>query len=222
VLTECERRLHAFCAIDAYFGYDVAGKGDPPDPPDWITRTQLRAANGPMRAFTFVTDWERRGLLAAPLPELSPDVIPLDADLVEMDDAAWCTLRPHMRAAYVRLIRPDGMRPYRLLGVAASKVLHLKRPRLFAIVDGYVARYLQCHQGDPVEKAMSVAEEVRRIGRYGRNPRALAECADYLAAHPLGEHRPHLTKVRMLDALLWMRAAPHYQRLWQALGWPAL
>jgi hypothetical protein len=155
-----------------------------------------------MRAFTFTSDWEKRHLLDVPLPELSPQVLPLDVDLVEVADTAWADLRPRVRTAYTRLIRPDGAMPYRLLDVAASKALHLERPRLFAIVDGYVAGYLRCHNEDPVEKALAVAEAVRQIGRYGQNPDALAACTEYLASHALNGHRPHLSKVRMLDALL--------------------
>jgi hypothetical protein len=220
VLHDCARRLLVFCAVDAYFGYDVNGAGEP-DPPDVITPTQIRCANAKMQAFAFTSDWTKQRLLDVRLPELSPRLLPTDADLVEMSDQDWRKIRPRIEAAYRRVIVPLRGVKHRIRAVAASKVLHLKRPRPFAIADAYVTGYLGCLRDDPVATALAVADAVRVIGRHERNPSVLSRCAEYLSAHPLGGHRPRLSKARMIDILIWMKANPRYDRLWEALSWPA-
>jgi hypothetical protein len=223
VLSDCARRLLVFCATDpSYFGYDSAGQDHLPTAPDVITSSQLRATNAAMRAFAFTTDWRSQGLLDTPLPELSPAALPLEADLIEMPDDEWELIRLQVEAAYRRLTSVRAGTRSRIKAVAASKVLHLKRPRLFAIVDSRILRYWNLGQADPVHAALGVADAVRTAGRHGGNQRALQECAAYLASHPLDGVCVHMSSVRMLDALVWMKMTESYCRLWDALGWSRL
>jgi hypothetical protein len=220
VFTDCGRRLLVFCATDpSYFGYDVIGGRGPVDA---ITRDELRATFAAMRAFSFYTDWRNQKLIGEPLPHLQPNLIPVDSDLIDMSDDEWAALRPHIEAVYRRIIEPHQGAHHRIRAVAASKVLYLKRPHLFAIVDSRVAGYLHAVAADPVATAMAVTDAIRALGRHGTNRDTLAQCADYLSAHPLGDQQVSMTKVRMLDALIWMKETNTYRRLWEALGWEAL
>ena len=220
VLTDCGRRLLVFCATDpSYLGYDVPGVGGPPDV---ILPEQLDATNAAMRAFAFKTDWQRQELIGVRLPQLHPRLIPLEADLIELGDEEWAGLRPRVVAAYQRIIEPHRGAKHRIRAVAASKILHLKRPSLFAIVDFRVTGYLRAGQTDPVATAMAVTDAIRALGRHGGNRQALARCAEYLRDRRLEGRPVVMTQVRMLDALIWMKATPMYRRLFQALDWGPL
>jgi len=220
ILTDCGRRLLVFCATDpSYLGYDVPGTGGPPDV---ILPQQLNATNAAMRAFAFKTDWQRQELIGVQLPQLDPQLIPVDANLIELGDEEWAVLRPRVEAAYRRIIEPHQGAKHRIRAVAASKILHLKRPSLFAIVDSRVARYLCASQTDPIATAMTVTDAIRALGRHSRNRQALARCAEYLGNRRLDGQPVSISQVRMLDALIWMKATPTYRRLWEALGWAPL
>jgi hypothetical protein len=147
-----------------------------------------------MRARSPAARWA--DLLDARLPWLR--AIPADLDLIEPDDAAWDAARGERLVA-------DALRatlgPGRSVSVA-TKMLYLKRPRLFPMLDGLVAELL----GGPVtaeapaaraDQAMRLVLHVRAEGR--RNLDALTALQGRLAA---GGIRRSL--VRILDAALWL------------------
>ncbi len=158
-----------------------AGHGDPIR----ITTDDIRAINQTMRARSPHTAWEVL-TSAGPLPWLS--ALDPSWDLVELPDREWerfgCTAL--LEAAFAAAIAP-----HRNLAVA-TKVLHLKRPSLFPVLDLLV---------------------VQQIGGVGRPPIALllhlrAEAQrNRLALHHvqanLQKARITRTLIRILDALLW-------------------
>jgi hypothetical protein len=158
-----------------------AGRGDPYR----ITTDDIRAINQTMRARSPHTAWEvLTG--AGPLPWLS--ALDPSWDLVELPDREWerfgCT-------ALLEAALAAAIAPYRNLAVA-TKVLHLKRPLLFPVLDLLV---------------------VQQIGGVGRPPIALllhlrAEAQrNRLALHRVHTNlrKAHITRtlIRILDALLW-------------------
>lgn len=172
------------------------------DEPDRFTRDDLRAVNT-LAARSAEKAWA--DVLGRELPELHR----LDRawDLTGLDEAAWAEASPAVEAAFELFIAP-----YRGLAVAA-KALHLKRPRLFPILDSLVVDIL----GGRGRAPLDLMDRVRSIGR--QNDDALAEVQQVLRRH--GFER---SKVRILDALLWSMhpaaaIAPRLGRLVARVSW---
>lgn len=158
-----------------------AGHGDP----DRITTDDIRAINQTMRARSPHSAWEPL-TSAGPLPWLS--ALDPSWDLAELPDRDWerlgCTAL--VEAAFAAAIAP-----YRQLAVV-TKMLHLKRPLLFPVLDALV---------------------VEQIGGVGRPPIALLlhlrgqAQRNRLALHQIQSNlqKAHITRtlIRILDALLW-------------------
>lgn len=160
--------------------YDAQiGKTDP----DRITTADVTAINTTMRARSPHSAWESL-TSAGSLPWLA--AIPPQASLLGASDDEWRALRDAAEAAFVA-----GIGPHRNLSVA-TKVLHLKRPRFFPVLDSLVIEQL----GGVGRPAIAILEHVRRVGR--DNLEALAIIAGML-------EKVHIRRsdVRILDVLLW-------------------
>jgi hypothetical protein len=81
--------------------------------------------------------------------------------------------------------------PYRNLSVA-TKVLHLKRPHLFPVLDSLVAQQI----GGVGRPAMELMDHIRAVGRANQEALLLIDAS-------LDEVGIRRTAVRILDALLW-------------------
>jgi hypothetical protein len=183
-LTEAFFRGEPASTDDALAGYGA---------PDRIDADDLVALNR-MRARSPHGHW--RELSGASLPWLR--AIPVGLDLIEADDDWWAAVRGDelVRAAIGATVGPGR-------GVAvATKLLHLKRPRLFPMLDALVAQLL----GQPVtaesvegrtEQATRLVLHLRAEGR--RNAAALTAAQERLAE---SGHRHSL--IRILDAALWL------------------
>lgn len=159
-----------------------------------ITVADIQAINRTMRArskhdwWAPVLDRELDWLAA-----LDPEV-----DLIDTEDAEWDEVGAEdlVRAALEATIGP-----WRGPSVA-TKVLHLKRPRLFPVLDDFVAVMLGVNMPDdaPAARKVRIAVELvlhlRAEGR--RNLSQLRAIKERLAAE--GTER---SLVRILDAILW-------------------
>jgi hypothetical protein len=164
-------------------GFDeLAGKGDA----DRITREDVVAINRTMRARTPHDAWQ--ALTGSLTSHEWLQAIDPGWDLLELDDESWTSkVRPSVSAALKQMIAP-----YRGLSVA-TKVLHLKRPRLFPVLDSLVLQQLGVTESiDP----LTVIDHLRLEGR--RNASELEVIRDVTAK--AGYDRPLL---RLLDVLLW-------------------
>jgi len=205
---DCERKVAVFCAIDAYLKYDVEGR---PDDPNIITMEQIEAMNRAMQARSPHGPWAR--LVGAPLRELV--AIDASCDLIAMSDQEWHSVRLALRDLYNRVILQPHIGP-----ASGTKVLHLMRPRLVAIADSVVIKWLGIPESDPADRALAVAEAIRAIGRTDGNQAALADIQRYLGS--LGFVSPVPSACRILDMLLWMKAVSvpngrRYDYLWQVM-----
>lgn len=163
------------------------GKTDP----NRITTADVVAINTTMRARSPHTAWERLTSQLEPQPWLQ--AIPIDASLFGLDDPSWAELRASVEAAL-----EVSVGPYRNLSVA-TKVLHLKRPNLFPVLDSLVLQQL----GGMGPKPMRAMDHLRSQGLANLDALAGIQAAlERLRMPDTGE--PIIrSRVRILDALLW-------------------
>ncbi|RKQ86059.1 hypothetical protein C8N24_4068 [Solirubrobacter pauli] len=170
-------------------GYnDQAGLGDR----EAISLADVRLVNSTMRARAEHARWAP--IIAADQRWLSR--IPDELDLIETDDDAWATARGDqlVNEAIARCIVP-------YIALARStKVLHLKRPRAFPVLDELAIQMMGLPVPDKRQARIRVAQRaaaaLRREGR--RNIHALRHIQDATASE-----RTRLTLIRLLDIALW-------------------
>jgi Family of unknown function (DUF6308) len=176
-----------------------AGAGSPDAPialgdPSRIELDDVMAMNRTMRSRSPHSVWA--DVVEADTPWLA--ALPLDLDLLELDDDGWTAAGGDdlVSAALAAMLGPGrGM-------AVATKLLHLKRPRLFPMLDRFVAEMLGLSVpdgGNPqqrVDAAVRLTRAIRDQGR--RNLAPLRRIRDSLAAD--GSDR---SLVRIFDAILW-------------------
>jgi hypothetical protein len=177
------------CGPNAYDDCVLAG-----DNPDRITTDDIAAVNRTMAARTPHKCWAAFTEATADEPWLI--ALSSDWDLYAMPEPEWLehVVHKHLGTAFEKV-----MGPYRGPAVA-TKVLHIKRPRLIPVCDSYVARTMGMTYGDEVSwrDLLRLVMHLRKQGQ--ANLEALLEIHARLSA--IGIER---TLVRILDALLWMR-----------------
>jgi hypothetical protein len=168
----------------------LAGAGNPKR----IELADVIAMNRTMRARSPHRVWE--AIVEAEVPWLAG--IPDDLDLLELEDEQWQAAGGDklIRAALHATIGPGrGM-------AVATKLLHSKRPRLFPVLDRFVAEMLGMNlpgaagSDGRVELAVTLTETIRLEGR--RNLQPLKAIRDQLAAE--WTQRP---LIRIFDAIVW-------------------
>ncbi|HXN91778.1 MAG TPA: DUF6308 family protein [Candidatus Sulfotelmatobacter sp.] len=168
----------------SYDAYVMAGGS----PPDSITEDDVRAINVTMGARSPHSDWTKL-IKRGDLPELK--ALGRSIDLFQTSDAQWSKERvPTRLAALFNAVIGKG------IGIArATKVLHIKRPRLIPVCDSYVLRLM----GIPdvgADSGVALVEQIRAI----RND-LLPTLLDF--QERLKERGCDRTLVRILDSLLW-------------------
>lgn len=182
----------------AFFSEDVtessfdslAGTGNP----DRIELADVVTMNRTARARSPHTAWA--GLIDVDAPWLSS--LGHDLDLIDLGDRRW---KAADGDALVAAALRATIGPGRGMAVA-TKLLHLKRPRLFPMLDRFVAEMLGAglpESGGDEARAATAAALTRAIRRDGR--RNLAALHGIQAR--LGEDGTRLSLVRIFDAVLW-------------------
>jgi hypothetical protein len=171
--------------------YDsLAGKGER----DRITTADIEAINRTMRARSSHEAW--KPVLDRELPWLA--ALDPELDLIDVDEDKWqaADATSSVTAALAATIGAGRG------ASVASKVLHLKRPRLFPVLDGYVASML----GVNTPESASPERRVEFAGRLLLHLRAQGR-ANLPQLHAIrtiltaeGSERP---LVRILDAVIW-------------------
>jgi hypothetical protein len=172
-------------------GYDsLAGLGNP----DRVVVEDVIAMNTTMGSRSKHSLWDP--VLAGDqswLREISPDL-----DMVDADEHEWAAANGDalLTAAIGACIHPG-------IGLAgATKMLHLKRPRLMPILDQFVAEMMgvSLPNSPTVEQRVAIAQRlataIRREGR--RNLEVLQRIQAELARDDI--NRP---LIRIFDAILW-------------------
>lgn len=184
VIEHAEELVADFLRYDASArsgGYDdLAGHGER----DRITRSDVVAINTTMRARSPHAAWDSLINDTRSLPWLAG----LDPtwDLVTTPDELWqSAVRSRVEAALVAATGPG-----RGISVG-TKVLHLKRPRMFPVLDSLVLQQLGVTESVPMIK---VVEHLRAEGT--RNLAGLREVQASISPR-------QRSLVRLLDILLW-------------------
>jgi hypothetical protein len=193
--------LDGLALARAFFAGDVSSVGDTSfdalagaGNPERIELADVIAMNRTMRARSPHRVWA--AIVEADAPWLAK--VPHDLDLLELDDDQWGAVGGEelIRAALDATIGPGrGM-------AVATKLLHYKRPRLFPVLDRFVAEMLGMNLPDAagsdgrVELAVTLTQTIRLEGR--RNLQPLEAIRDRLAAD--GTERP---LIRIFDAIVW-------------------
>jgi len=216
IVGDCRWKIRTFVERDAYVEYDFEGGLAHPFS-DVITEVHVHAMNCAMRARSPNAAWGR--FTGQPLAELRE--IPDTLDLVDGADAEVRAGYDALSRLARRLLSQSG-----LTDVSISKVLHLLRPRFVAISDNYVRRCLGVPDmgtgstTDRVDTLMAVQRGIRGLAKANRG--ALDELAKYAATLPptrpsigkfAGKEFPvRLSKIRILDIILWSDVAVHDEK----------
>ncbi len=211
VIDRCKQHLAWYIEHNAYRDYDCLG-APARNRRDRLTPRQFRAIKrmNSRAPADFSREWCDRLL-----SELQD--IPDDLDLI--DDAYSKVYRGivAVRELVRQMAAIDGVGD-----VAPTKALHLLRPRLVALSDDYVRGCLridsECGTADEyARRAEAVQRETRKLGQ--KNAAALAALHTYVNSLP--SVTVPLSKVRVLDMVLWSHVYRE-ERHAQERGWPPL
>lgn len=167
-------------------------------------RHDVEVINGTMRARSPYKPWERLyGRKHQWLSRLAPEW-----DLVETRPEEWASADCSRRICDA-IERVSVKRVGRAM---ATKVLHMKRPRLVPILDGLVIETVGGRNDDRPTPTAEVVDQLRLVAR--ENAAALEDIQGRLTGLAFSP-----TKVRILDAVLW--TAHPKSSLHSRLGWPS-
>lgn len=217
IITDCFAKLVHFVDKDAYLPYDywITTRGLQRDVISW---DHVYAINNAMRARSSREGWGH--FVGQTVPELA--AIPVDLDLIDGSEEDVCAALDALEIVARRISTAKG-----LTDMAASKVLYLMRPRLVAISDGYVRRCLGIpdtiiegpQKGVLAGRRLREVHEAMRVVGLLNHQALVALQAQLLAELPVtrpavgpfaGQSIPViLSKVRILDILLWSHYAIH-------------
>jgi hypothetical protein len=192
-----------------FFEHDASARPGGYD--DWVARNDrdrferhdVEIINGPMRARSPYEAWE-------PLFGRSPEwLTTLGAawDLVDDSPEKWAT----NECARLLTRAIDATSVKRVGRAMATKVLHMKRPRLVPILDSLVVEAVGGSAGEEPTPTVVLVDQLRLVAT--ANGASLSFIKKQLAGLPF---QP--SKARILDAILW---TSHPQSSLHAhLGWP--
>lgn len=185
-----ESRIREYCEIEIYQGYDDQHTVD-----DLITQHDIDSANN---LYAMINRYDPRE--GARILDQAPKIATLlgkisNEAIYLYEDNDWEETKPKIKALLASMESIHGV------GLAkATKILHLKRPRLFPVLDSYVVQFLT---GKPytsskrdIELALKGLDLSRELIR------------DQVAAFTelqmkLGDLPIPLTEVRLFDILCW-------------------
>lgn len=204
----CQWRLRTFVERDAYAVYDYRGCYALP-PQNEITTDHVAVTNSAMRARSSRKAWAH--FIGQPLPEL--DRISFECDLIAADEGEFANALAALLMLAERITSVKGLKE-----MAVSKVLYLLRPNFVAIADSYVRDALGVYRSnDATQNLLRVMEAVRLWGSSHRNAldRLANDASTIQTVHaPSGPDKGkeipvHLSRVRIVDTLLWTEMAIH-------------
>lgn len=126
-----EKRIREYCKLEVYQGYDDFHSID-----NTITKQDIEATK---RIFSMIDQHghsESNALLKSPKIPIALSKIP-DVELGEIEDSDWQRMKENIASLF------EASHQIEYVGLAkTAKILHLKRPHLFPILDSYVVEFL--------------------------------------------------------------------------------
>lgn len=185
-------RIREYCAVEIYHGYD-----DKHNVSDNLSQGDITAANE-LAAMIDRYDKTESSRLLSHDRSISNLLSPIpNTDIFAFTDEEWLKLRRNIRKLLAEFLSIKG------IGLAkATKILHLKRPNLFPVVDSFVIKFLlgtdisgfeKSRQLDIGLKALDKAREIITNQKF-----EFEELAEQTSDLPIA-----LTPVRMFDILCW-------------------
>ena len=187
-----ETRIREYCEIEVYRGYD-----DQHSVNNRISMEDVRAANELYAMIDRYDSTESLRIMGTANVESALSAVE-DSDLAAINGQQWSRLRPKLRNLLTQFLAIKGV------GLAkATKILHLKRPHLFPVLDSFVVKFLS--GTDPTK----IIEKPRSI-ELGMNVMDIAlsdvtgNVEGFTGLHGRLSDLPiPLTSARMYDILCW-------------------
>lgn len=187
-----ESRIREYCAVEIYQGYD-----DKHNINDHISQGDIDAAN---RLYAMINRYDktesRRLLQHDKIISNFLASIP-NKDLFAFPETEWDSLKENIRELLAQFLSIRG-----IALAKATKILHLKRPRVFPVLDRFVIRFLLGVDVSNVEKdrqldvGINAFEKVRET--IADQKSEFTKLAEQTSDLPIP-----LTPVRMFDILCW-------------------
>jgi len=187
-----ESRIREYCSIEIYRGYD-----DRHSINDIVSKEDIDAAN---KLYAMIDRYDRKESkrLFSRSGRISKilSMVP-NKDISALSPDAWFELRKKIKELLAEFLSVEGV------GLAkTTKILHLKRPNLFPVLDSFVIKFLlyiniaDVEKNRQVEIGLQALEHVRDIMR--KQKTAFEELIERTNDIPIA-----LTSVRMFDILCW-------------------
>lgn len=196
VFEDPQSRIREYCEIEIqieiHHGYD-----DKHNINNLISEDNIRAANE-LYAMINVYDKNESERLLSCSQSISAllSAVP-NIDLYAVSDKDWPKLRSNIKALFTKFLSIKGF------GLAkATKILHLKRPNLFPILDSFIIKFiLDCNISDlrkssQIEIGLQALEHAREL--IGKQKVEFEKLVEQTKDLPIP-----LTPVRMFDILCW-------------------
>lgn len=185
-----ESRIREYCEIEVYQGYDDQHTVD-----DLITQRDIVSANN---LYAMINRYDPRE--GARILDKAPKIANLlgkisNEAIYLYEDKDWETAKTMIEALLASMASIHGV------GLAkATKILHLKRPRLFPVLDSYVVQFLTGKTYTSSKRDIELALKGLALSRELIRDQ-VAEFTELQMK--LGDLPIQLTKVRLFDILCW-------------------
>ncbi len=190
VFSDPESRIREYCEIEIYAGYD-----DRHSINNSVTLADISSANN---LYAMIGRYDKNesnrildqtGKLSTLLAEIP------DTPIYQYSDEEWSNIKPKIQSLLVKMTSIHGV------GIAKStKILHLKRPELFPVLDSFVVQFLTGKTLSSSQRDISLAIKNLDISRELIQTQIIefTELQQSLGDLPIS-----LTMVRLFDILCW-------------------
>ena len=192
VFEDPDSRIREYCAIEIYRGYDDRHNID-----DIVSPRDIESANNLYAMIDRYDNTESRRLLSHSngIRETLAEVP--NKDIFAMSPKEWTSAREKIKALLAEFLSVKGIGPAK-----ATKILHLKRPNLFPVLDSFVIKFLlninisELEKTRQLEIGLNALESAREI--MVRQEDAFKELVNRTRDLSI-----RLTAVRIFDILCW-------------------
>lgn len=189
IITNLEERIREYCRVEIYFGYD-----DQHDVNNIITLQNIKAAN---RLFARIGQEVKDRIIGSQIIE--DLLVPIEnIELGSLNDYSWREYKEKIRCLLKEFCSIKGV------GLAvATKILHIKRPRLIPILDAFVVKFLNDTDLQFINDKRELADiGIRVIDLIRHDINSNWEVFEIIQSK-LSDLPIKLEKVRLNDILIW-------------------